>query len=80
LQGEQLVFVEVKSRFRGKYAKIHLFDNLTYAKQKKLRILAEIFINRNFTKPPPHRIDVVGVLVDRDDFKRAEIKHLVAVV
>jgi putative endonuclease len=80
VDGEQLVFVEVKSRLDSRIARDHLLDNLTYLKQRKLRILAEIFIKRNFAQSRRHRIDVIGVLIDKNNYERAEFKHFVAVV
>ena len=78
----ELVFVEVKSRIVPRYGGSHVFDNIDYRKQQKIRNLAELYIAAHYRmlKPPPVRIDLVGVLLERVSLKPASIEHLVAAI
>ena len=75
---EKLVFVEVKSRFDSPIARKHLFDNISERKKYKLRTLASIFTENHWKgkDKPRFRIDVIGVLFDRDQDCLKKIIHL----
>lgn len=87
LDHSELVFVEVKTRLESPQAVLHLFDNITYAKRRKLRSLAEIFLRYyadklHFRGTPLQgvRIDVVGVVLREKDQSLLSLSHLVGVV
>lgn len=75
-----LVFVEVKTRVDTKLARVHLLDNITERKRRKLRQLVGIYqmLNRRGGRIVPARIDVVGVLLHPGDLKPVKITHLVS--
>ena len=64
--GKCLVFVEVKSRCNSSFAKERLFDTITKHKLKKLQLLAKVYIRLRFkfSDIPPHRVDVLGLILD----------------
>ena len=73
-----LIFIEVKSRFDSPIARKHLFDNITERKKYKLRTLASIFTENHWKgkSKPKYRIDIVGVLFDKEDASLKKIIHL----
>lgn len=75
---ENLVFVEVKTRFDSPIARKHLFDNISERKKYKLRTLASIFTENHWKgrKKPNFRIDVIGVLFDREGDCLKKVIHL----
>lgn len=77
---DELVFVEVKSRLVPRYSGSHIFDNIDYRKQRKLRSLVELYIAAHYRmlRPPPVRIDLVGVMLEQESLKPVSIEHLVA--
>lgn len=80
--GPELVIVEVKTRLNSRNARRYLFENITYAKKKKLRTLCYIYLAKYYRNkpPPPVRIDVIGVLLDKISFTVQRIEHLKAAV
>lgn len=76
--GSDLVFVEVKARSFSLKTNRYLFDSITFAKRRKLRLLAEIYCKRHAPCHAGIRIDVVGVLLDKDTVR--QIRHLRAAV
>lgn len=78
IEKDVIVFLEVKTRYDSAVARTHLFDNISKKKQYKLRTLASIFIENNWRnrKKPRFRIDVMGVLIDRDTDKVTKIIHI----
>lgn len=58
-----LVFVEVKLRREGGYAPAA--EYVTPAKQRRLRIAAQSWLNENGLEEPECRFDVLEVYVDR---------------
>ena len=80
--GGELVFVEVKSRYQSRNAEALLFSNITAKKREKLRTLVNIYLLKNFKREcfPPHRIDVVGVVVDPRTKKPLLVEHSKSVV
>lgn len=81
MDGNELVFVEVKSRRAGIWARQNLFLNITEFKKRKLRMLAQLFLHERVLKkrwgrryPPLFRIDVVGVIVS-DENALIELEH-----
>lgn len=85
LDGDTLVFVEVKTRYSSVIAEKHLFDNITQSKQRKLQKLVEIFCTFSYDAKVQKvdslqtRIDVIGVLINSDN-KLESIKHIKAAV
>lgn len=84
---ESLVFVEVKSRLvapassMSSICKKYLFDNITHQKQKRLRLLAELYLSSYCRERRPiARIDLVGVLLDRKSLKLMKIEYVRAAV
>jgi putative endonuclease len=79
-RGSELVFVEVKTRVaRRDMAAKYLFDSIHPQKQRRLRLLAELYLKRNFKDGyPPHRLDVLGVVLLPG--AEAEFHHLIAAV
>ncbi|MCB0345454.1 MAG: YraN family protein [Bdellovibrionales bacterium] len=77
--GPDLVFIEVKTRRRVS-AQRSVFDNITAAKTAKLRQLAYMYLSRYRRKPPPHRIDIVAVLLDPEMNTPPAIEHIKAAV
>ena len=79
--GQELVFVEVKSRFESRDAERYLFASIDTRKRAKLKRLVNIYLYRNFwRRVPPHRVDAVGVIVSKTQGKEATIRHLRGVV
>ncbi len=78
IKQEKLIFVEVKTRFDSPIARKHLFDNISQRKRYKLRTLASIFTEKHWKgqKRPEFRIDVIGVLFDREGDCLKKIIHL----
>ncbi len=60
----QVVFVEVKTRTRKKYG--HPWEAVNKAKQKKLALLAKIYISKNRLQNKVCRFDVIGVIPQGD--------------
>lgn len=83
-QGAELVFVEVKSRIGGSRndAERYLFDTITFKKQQKLRQMAQIYIDRRLGQNPKtrFRIDIIGVIISRNDYSPTQIRHLINAV
>jgi len=73
LDGECIVFVEVKTR-RSAVAG-HPFEAVTFAKQKKLTTLALNYLKRQGLLEYPARFDVVTVLWLADS-QQPEIEHI----
>ncbi len=61
-QGDEIVFVEVKSRQAG--AQTPPVESVTPAKVRRLVRLAEAYLEALGGEEPPWRIDVVTVVVD----------------
>jgi len=70
--GATLVFVEVKSRRSGDFAAPEM--SVTAAKRRKLRQLAEEYLQRLPEPHPPCRFDVVAVLLP--DGGPPELRHI----
>jgi putative endonuclease len=66
LDRDVLVFVEVKTRSNWRYASRSLASSLSPEKRRRLSVLTESYLRRNYSKPGKmrRRIDFVGVLVD----------------
>ena len=67
-ENEQLVFVEVKARVRGGLADSLVYQSIDRKKQRRLRLLAEIYARRFYAKRPipPMRIDAFAVILTSD--------------
>ena len=72
LDGETVVFVEVKSR--RSQAAGHPVEAITYDKQKKLTRMALAYLKRHGLLENSARFDVVAVLWP-DGAKQAEVQH-----
>jgi len=84
---ESLVFVEVKSRLlastssRSSICRKYLFDSITHQKQKRLRLLAELYLSSYCRgRRPIARIDLVGVLLDEKNLRVMKLEHVRAAV
>jgi len=82
IHNNKVVFVEVKTRYDSPIARTHLFDNISSKKKRKLITLASIFADQHWKgrKRPDYRIDVIGVLINRDNESVAKIIHLEGVL
>lgn len=63
VQGDCVVFVEVRTRIPGEYGTPE--ESVTQAKRERLALLAERFAQEREGLPPERRIDVIAVEVDR---------------
>ena len=76
MDGEELVFVEVKTRSGLGYG--HPFEAITQSKRARLRKLAGTWLEETGISVASMRIDAVAVLVDRTSWD-VTIEHLKAV-
>lgn len=75
--GQEIVFVEVKSRYAVDGAARLLFDAITPRKARTLQLLTQVFLRALHLRVlPRHRIDVIGVLVERGSSRACRIEHL----
>lgn len=89
--GDEVVFVEVKTRVYSPLAAKYLFENITPAKKNKLEQLVSLFIARHYCRLsrfaiaprtgtrsalPAYRLDLVGVLLGGENYSSVTIKHL----
>lgn len=58
-EGQRLVFVEVKSRFSGRYGLPQ--DAVSIAKQRKLTRLAQWYLKKHGLERRPARFDVIAI-------------------
>jgi len=81
-ESEEFVFVEVKTRLDSHLAKRHLLENITQRKQQKLRLLSQVYLGSQFRdiRFPRFRIDVVGVILERESLQPIHIEHIVGAV
>jgi putative endonuclease len=84
--GSTIVFVEVKTRIDSKYSN-NIFLNITSRKQKKLKILSEIYYKRKYKKLSSFersqmkiRIDAIGVILNPECFDDFKIRHIVGAI
>lgn len=77
LDGDTLVFVEVKLRRPGEFGPA--LEALTAAKQRRLRALAEAYAAEHPELPRAQRIDLVAVELAADG-SVAAVRHLESVV
>ncbi|MGI5882501.1 MAG: YraN family protein [Dethiobacteria bacterium] len=69
-----LVFVEIRS---SSSASIHMAaESINFRKQKKLRQLAQYYLIKEYSNPPPCRFDVVLLSLDEVKQSAQEIVHL----
>ncbi|MDD3839627.1 MAG: YraN family protein [Clostridia bacterium] len=74
MEGEYLVFVEVKTRSTFRYGRPS--DAINYYKQMKYPAIATIFIKMNKMFDTPVRFDIVEVIrVDKDKYEINLIKN-----
>ncbi len=72
-EGDELVFVEVRSRYKNNYA--DAIESITPSKQKKLRFTAEHYLNKHYQNHPPTcRFDVVAIDLTQTEFSIEWIK------
>ncbi len=64
-QDEYLVFVEVKSRYAGKYS-INPLISLTKAKRNRIRYVGRIYLQHRNIKDRQPRFDVIGITFQND--------------
>ncbi|RVW09867.1 YraN family protein [Prescottella agglutinans] len=75
VDGDTVVFVEVKTRSGLGFGSPA--EAVTYAKQRRIRMLAQRWLSASERHWPHVRFDVVAVLVDRR--REPEVTHLTAV-
>ena len=79
---ESLVFVEVKTRAAQGTSvpavRERVLQNITAHKQEKLRQLTFRFLNMYYPrgKQPNCRLDVIGLIVDRQTKQLLDLQHL----
>ncbi len=73
MDGKTLVLVEVKSKLAGEMGG---FDNITAAKQRKLRDLGLAYLQRHGGKHNAVRFDAIEVTFSSTGLKNPEIKHI----
>jgi len=79
-QGRDIVFVEVKTRLDPNSDK--LFNNIDSRKISKLKQSKDVYLRRFRlgAKLPTHRIDLIGVVLAREDLECLEIKHVISAI
>lgn len=73
-EGEELVFVEVKTRESSEYGSPE--DALTEIKEERIRTAAEGYYFEHQLENQPCRIDFIGVLRRGDGFEIHHIKNI----
>ena len=73
-KGEGVIFFEVKTRFKTGPSDFLPEDNITYAKQKKLIKLSQIYLSKHKLFDRSWQIDVLAVEIYRDN--TSDIRHL----
>ncbi len=73
VDGDQVVFVEVKTRKSNKFGEP--VEAVGYAKQKKLTQLAMVYLKRHKLLDRPARFDVVGILWPEGAKKPEDVRH-----
>jgi putative endonuclease len=74
-KGEEIIFVEVKTRELSRYGNTLPEENITASKLHKLDKIATAYIRINKLWNHPYRFDAVSVWLS-DDFKEMKIKHI----
>ena len=78
-KNKDIHFVEVKTTATNSDS-FHPEDRVDHKKQRKLRQLCEIWLNKNkFKQNQPYQIDVIGILIDENS-KSAKISYFENVV
>lgn len=75
VDGDEIVFVEVKTREMQKYKNTLPEENITYQKLKKMDRIANIYLNKNALYKADFRFDAISVWLNLND-KKARIKHI----
>ncbi len=78
----ELVFVEVKTRFEARNVRSLLLSNVTEEKQRRIRRLVEMYLRYHYPgrMQPAVRIDVIGVIVNKENFRLKAIDHLLGAI
>ncbi|MCC6931808.1 MAG: YraN family protein [Deltaproteobacteria bacterium] len=78
MEGNELVFVEVKTRINSAIARLRLFDTITERKKRKLKYLAKHFLSKHLYNQtlPSYRIDAIGIILSPDKKKVLHLKHI----
>ena len=71
---DSLCFIEVKTRSSIRFGRPS--ESVTYKKQKKIRNLAQIFINNNDLHLKKIRFDIVEVLVEKT-FLKVDLNYVI---
>lgn len=71
MDGDKLIFVEVKARTSDKFGTPE--DSVTFKKRKQLRKIAEAFLQTNEVKFSECRFDVIGIILKKG---KLEINHI----
>lgn len=77
IDGNEVVFVEVKTRRWREASGYGVFANITHEKSRRLFRLARYYLQRKFWRGaiPSFRVDHVGVVLYDDPSLPAEIEH-----
>jgi len=73
--GNELVFVEVKTRNKNKYSGTLPEENITHSKLRKLERIANAYLRHKRFENIPYRFDAISVWLDENS-KKADIKHI----
>lgn len=76
VEGQQIVFVEVKSRISNRLEIILPEENITRDKLHKLQKIAQSYIRENDYWDKDYRFDAVSILFDESGKNILEIRHL----
>lgn len=74
-KGEEIIFVEVKTRELERYKNTLPEENITFSKLHKLSKIANSYIKINNLWNCPYHFDAVSVWLSKD-FKEFRIKHI----
>ena len=74
--GDEVVFVEVKTRMPGEYGAPE--EAVTAAKRRSLRATACLYLDAHGLSDAAYRIDVVAVTIETGN--RARIRHILSAV
>ena len=73
-EGEEIVFVEVKTRTISDFKKILPEESITPAKLYKLNKAASFYISKNQLFAKPYRFDAIMLIADSEN-NRATLRH-----
>jgi putative endonuclease len=77
-ENNTLVFIEVKTRYDNMFSRKHILDAIHSKKKRKLAVLSEVFLKKHYQtkKWPHHRIDIIGILINKENKSPTFVTHL----